>query len=53
MLVTTENVSQLVLIKPAEASEDTKCISTCVDQTHLMPARTQNASQHVTTKPLP
>ena len=34
------------------ASEDPKCISTCVDQIPPMPARTQNASQHVLTKPL-
>ena len=29
------------------ANEDTKCISTCVDQTPPMRARTKNASQHV------
>ena len=33
--------------KPFNASEDTKCISTSVDQTHPMPMRTQNVSQHV------
>ena len=38
---------------PSHASEDIKYISTFVDQTHPMPARTQNASQHVLTKPLP
>jgi hypothetical protein len=32
---------------PSNASEDTKSITTCVGQTHLRPARTQNASQHV------
>ena len=35
------------------ASDDTKCISTCVDQTHTMPVRTQNVSQHLLTKPNP
>ena len=34
----------------SNASETTKCISTCIDQTHLMPSRTQNASQYVLTK---
>ena len=29
---------------PSHACEDTKCISTCVDKTHLMLARTQNVS---------
>ena len=37
----------------SHASEDPKCISTCVDQTPPMTARTQNASQHVLTKRLP
>ena len=32
-------------------SEPTKCMSNCVDQTPPMPARTQNVSQHVLTKP--
>jgi hypothetical protein len=34
-------------------SVDSKRISTCVDQTHPMPAWTQNASQHVLTIHLP
>ena len=34
-------------------SEDTKCISTCVDKTQHMPARIQNASHLVLTKHLP
>ena len=34
------------------ASEDIKCISTCVDQTLLIPARTQNLFQHVLPKPI-
>ena len=38
---------------PSHASENTKCIPSFVDQTHPMPARTQNVSQHVLTKPLP
>jgi hypothetical protein len=32
---------------------ETKCVSTCIDQTPPMPARTENAFQHVLTKPLP
>ena len=39
--------------KPSHASEDSKCISTYVDQTYPKPARTQIATQHVLTKPLP
>ena len=46
----THNVSQLDLNKPLHAFEDTKCITTCVDQTPHIPARTQNACQHVLTK---
>ena len=41
------------LPNPYYASEDTKFISTYVDQTHPMPARTQNVSQHVLSKPFP
>jgi len=37
---------------PSHSSEDTKCISTCADQTTLMPVRTQNVYQLVFTKPL-
>ena len=32
--------------KPTHASKDIKCISTCIDQTLLIPAKTQNVSQH-------
>ena len=35
--------------KPFNASEATSCISTCIDQTQSIPARTQNASQIVLT----
>ena len=35
---------------PSHASEDTKCISTCVDQTPPLVARTQSASQHMLTE---
>ena len=35
------------------SSLDTKCISTCVDQTNPIPDRTEKASQHVLTKPIP
>ena len=38
---------------PFHATWDTKYISTCVDQTYLMRARTRNVSQHVLTKRLP
>ena len=38
---------------PSHASEDTKCISTCIDKTPPMPARTQYLSQHVLAKPFP
>jgi hypothetical protein len=38
---------------PSHSSEETKCISTCVNQTKPMPKRTHNASQHVLTKPHP
>ena len=38
--------------KPSHASEVTKCISTCVYQTHPIITRTQIASQHVLSKPL-
>jgi hypothetical protein len=37
----------------SNASKDTKCISTCIDQAHPMPAKAKNASHHVLTKPLP
>ena len=36
----------------SHGNEDTKYISTCVEQTYLMPGRTQNISQLVLTKPL-
>ena len=63
----TQNVVQLVLTKSipfkrgrkmcsinlSNANEDTKCISTCFDQTNPMPARTQKAYQHVLTTHLP
>ena len=39
--------------KPSHASEDKKCISKCVGKNQPMPARTENASQHVLTKCLP
>ena len=35
---------------PSHASEDTKCVSTCVDQTPPLVARTQSASQHMLTE---
>ena len=38
---------------PSNASEDIKCISTCVDHTHPMPASTQDIPKHVLTKPPP
>jgi hypothetical protein len=40
-------------INPFNASEDTNCASTCVDQSHPIPAKTQNVPQHVLTKPIP
>jgi len=69
MLARKQNASQHVLTKPSQASEVIKCISTYVHYTHVsvaticiwsridqnlsMPARTQNATQHVLTKPIP
>jgi hypothetical protein len=38
---------------PSHDSEDTKCISTCVDQTPPTTVTTQIGSHHVLTKPLP
>jgi hypothetical protein len=38
---------------PFHDPEDIKSISTCVDETYPMPARTQNASQNVMTKSMP
>jgi hypothetical protein len=38
---------------PSHASEDVKSISTCVDETPPIPARTPNASQLVLIKTLP
>jgi hypothetical protein len=38
---------------PSHFSEETKCNSTCVDKTHSMPTRTQNASHHKLTNSLP
>jgi hypothetical protein len=37
-------------LNPSNVSKDRKCISACVDQTPTMPARSQKASQHVSTK---
>ena len=37
---------------PSIANMNTKCVSTCVDQTNPMPVRTQNVSEHVLTQPL-
>ena len=37
-------------ISPSHASEDTTCISSCVDRTPHMPTRTKNASELVMTK---
>ena len=37
----------------SQSWDDTKCISTCVDQMRPMPARKQNVSQKVLTKPVP
>jgi len=37
---------------PTHVGEDTKFISTCVEKAHPLPARTQNVSQHVLTKPV-
>ena len=37
----------------SHACEKPKCIATCVDRTIAMPARTQNVSLHVLTKPYP
>ena len=36
-----------------QASEDSNCISTCVDQNQAIPARTQNIPKHVLTKSIP
>ena len=36
----------------SHASEGTKCISTCIEQTPPLPVRTQNAPQHVLNKPI-
>jgi hypothetical protein len=41
-----------MLTNPSHVSEDKKCITTSVDQTHPMSAKTQNASQDVLTKPI-
>ena len=49
MLSLTENHRNIWWINPSNASEDTKCISTWVDQIHPMPARTQNVSLLVLT----
>jgi len=38
---------------PSYTGEETKCISTCLEQTPQMPARSQHESQHVLTKPIP
>ena len=43
----------LSCLNPSHASEDTKCILTCVDQTTPMQAREQNESQRELTNPLP
>ena len=40
MLSMRQNVFQHVTTNPSRASEDTKCISACIDQTHPMPATT-------------
>ena len=53
MPINWQNVPQMLLIKHLPWSEDTKCISTCVDQTHPMHVSTQNVSQLVLTKPIP
>jgi len=42
-----------VLTIPYHAGEDTKCMSTCVGQTHLMPEKPQNVSQLVLIKLIP
>ena len=38
---------------PSHTNKDTKCISTCVWTKHLMTERTENASLHLLTKPIP
>ena len=43
----TSQTTQHVLTNTSHASEDTKCIPTCVDQTHPMSARTQSVTQLV------
>ena len=50
MLARTQNASQHMLTNPFHARENKKCISTCVDQNHSMPVRTQNGYQQVLTK---
>jgi len=49
-----EHKMHLILcrLNPSHASKDTKCISSFVEQTHPMPARTQNVSQHVLNNPI-
>ena len=39
-------------LNPSHVNVDTKCISTCVDQTSSMPARKKNGSPLLLTKPL-
>ena len=48
-----QNVSQLVLTKPSDASADRKSIATYADQIPPMPATTKIISLLVFTKPLP
>ena len=47
-----KNGSPLVTKNPSFTGEDTKCVSTCVDQTPRMPTRTQHVPQHVSTIPI-
>ena len=48
----TSNLSPLFDRTPPMSCEDSKWMSTGVEQTHYMPARTQNLSKHVLIKPL-
>ena len=52
MTVRTQKYLNICLPNPVHASEDTSTISTCVDESHPMPARPQNVSQLVLTKPI-
>jgi hypothetical protein len=53
MTVWAQNASQYVFSKYLYANNNTKCISTCVDQKPPFPALTESPSQHMFNKPSP